>query len=151
MNNTVPPSDADRNCADSKSDLPARATPQRHPRWHLLGFLLAAFGIATISGSLFLNHGLMGSFATTRLSLSVMLGRLCRSRGAVDGCQHAGQRGVDTNDAPGEVAEQAALLRAFESAIIDARRDLATLGNPEAARPLLPQLDFPSSTRSGWR
>ena len=38
---------------------------RKRPRWHLIYLLLAAFDILTVSASLYLNHQLMSSFASS--------------------------------------------------------------------------------------
>jgi two-component system NtrC family sensor kinase len=39
------------------------ATPKSRPKWHLIYYALAAFDLVTVSGSLYLNHQIMGIYS----------------------------------------------------------------------------------------
>src|SRR5689334_4108265 len=109
----------------------------RRTRWHYIYFVLAAFDLLTVTGSLHLSHRIMAIYAASvdtnqrwadRLARYADLGQLAA---AVDA---PGNDVFDTRDVDAEATRQAQALAVFERALDATRADLA-------AGPLLAGLD----------
>ncbi|MCA9213063.1 MAG: PAS domain-containing protein [Planctomycetales bacterium] len=123
--------------------IKGHAAPSR-PRWHLLYFVLAAFDVLTVSGSLYLNHSLKSSFAESvainrqwaeRLGVYASLAELATE------VNMPGNEVFDTMDVPTELAEQQVALDRFQSVLSQARNDLRDNVDVVEAAPLVVQLD----------
>ena len=116
----------------------------RQPRWHLLYFVLAAFDLATVSVSLYLNHNLMGVYEEAVLSnqewalrhgIYSELGELASETNA------PGNDVFDTKDVPAESKRLHRSLGQFDLKLADARSDLQLNVKADVAAPLLRDLD----------
>jgi signal transduction histidine kinase/CheY-like chemotaxis protein len=116
----------------------------RRPRWHLIYFVLAAFDIVTITGSLYLNHRIMSIYVESvdinqqwadRVARYSDLGQIAS---AVDA---PGNDVFDTRDVTAEAARRDQALASFDEQLNAARAELVAAVPEEQARPLLRGLD----------
>jgi two-component system, sensor histidine kinase and response regulator len=126
---------------------PSGSSPRRtasRNRWHLAYFLLAAFDLLTVSGSLYLNHRLTTIYADSvaanhrwaeRLGDYSALGQLA---GAVNA---PGNDVFDSRDVAGESARMAAALHAFTEAARESRAEIVRNLRSDEAAPLLRDID----------
>src|SRR4051794_13678657 len=126
---------------------PRVATPgapvRRQRKWHRIYFVLAAFDLLTVTGSLHLSYRIMAIYASsvdTNQQWADRLGRysdLGQLAAAVDA---PGNDVFDTRDVDAEAARQAQALAVFDRELEAARGDL--VAGPEAEAPaLLADLD----------
>ena len=121
-----------------------RRPVRRGSRWHLLYFVLAAFDILTVTGSLYLSQWVMRiyveSVATNeewaaRLKRYSELGRLAAAVNA------PGNDIFDTLDADAEAARRDRALSIYDEQLRAARSDLLADAREHETRPLLERLD----------
>lgn len=120
--------------------MKATASQPRRPRWHLVYYLLAAFDIVTVSGSLYLNHQIMAIYSgsvdvnqqwATRLAGFSTLGHLAISVNA------PGNDVFDTREVDGELAKRDSALRTFRRQLELTSQEIAVNVPPAMAEPLL--------------
>ncbi|MEC4673680.1 MAG: HAMP domain-containing sensor histidine kinase, partial [Nitrospirota bacterium] len=118
---------------------PSSATP----KWYLAYFLLAAFDLLTVSGSLYLNHTIMDRFSD---SVSVngewahRLGELAILRVLAGETNAPGNNVFDTHDVAGESRKLAIALQAFVQQREKMEQELSHNLPPDEAEPLLENL-----------
>ena len=118
-------------------------TARTTPRWYLLYFVLAAFDVLTVSGSLYLNHVLIDNFndaVKVNREWARRLGSYSQLAGLAVDVNMPGNEVFDTLDVEGELAEQQSALNTFQLALDRAREDLETNVSKAEALPLLEQL-----------
>jgi signal transduction histidine kinase/DNA-binding response OmpR family regulator len=127
-----------------------RASPQladlrgRRPRWHLIYFVLAAFDIVTITGSLYLNHRIMSIYVESVDTNQQWADRVARysDLGQIASAVDApGNDVFDTRDVTAEAARRDQALASFNEQLNAARAELVAAVPEEQARPLLRGLD----------
>ncbi|MCE9524065.1 MAG: response regulator [Alphaproteobacteria bacterium] len=117
-----------------QSPSPAKAARQRPVNWHVVYYLLAAFDLLAISGSLYLSHQVMGIF---RSSVEVnqhwanKLADLSGVAAAAGAVNAPGNDVFDSHDVAKESSRQAQALKAFRQRL-DAFR-LAAEDVPDVA------------------
>ena len=114
------------------------------PKWHLIYFVLAAFDILTISGSLFLNHQMMDIYSESVDINQQWADRLARysELGQIASAVNApGNDVFDTRDVAAETARRDQALVLFEERLGAGRADLTATVPESQARPLLRALD----------
>lgn len=92
------------------------ATHRPPVRWHLVYYLLAAFDVLAISGSLYLNHEVMGIFRSSvdvNQTWANKLGDLSGVAAAASAVNGPGNDVFDTHDVDAESARQAKALGVF--------------------------------------
>lgn len=120
-----------------------RPRPKRL-KWHHIYYLLAAFDLATISFSLYLNHQILSIYTE---SVTVNHEWADRIAGYADLAQLAsavnapGNDVFDTRDVEGESARLHAALHSFDRSFKAAREDLRTNVDPSTASALARGLD----------
>ena len=120
------------------------AAPRRPVRWPLVYYLLAAFDLLAITGSLYLGHQVMGIFRNSveinqqwaaRLS---DLSEIARAAGDVNA---PGNDVFDTLDQDGESARQKRALAAFNVRIREFSRAVEATGDETERGPLRAAVD----------
>jgi len=114
------------------------------PKWYLAYFLLAAFDLLTISGSLYLNHTIMEIFSS---SVNVngewagRLGELAKLAQLAGSVNAPGNDVFDTRDVPGESSRLQNAIIVFTAQFEAMEGELKANLPPEKVQSLLPQLD----------
>jgi len=105
----------------------ARHCENRKSKWHIIYFLLAAFDLITVSGSLYLNHRIMGIYGdsvavnrdwATRLGCFTKLNELAQKTNA------PGNDVFDSKDVAQERARRDAFLDEFRTKLTEIRLDI---------------------------
>lgn len=116
-----------------------------NPKWYLAYFLLAAFDLLTVSGSLYLNHTIMDRFSG---SVSVngewahRLGELGILRVLAGETNAPGNDVFDSQDFAGESHKMAIALQAFVQRREKIEQELSHNLPPDEANPLLKDLQI---------
>src|SRR4051794_28161543 len=127
-------------CADTGSAAPVL----RQAKWHHIYFVLAAFDLLTVMGSLHLSHQIMFIYAASVDTNQEWADRLARYSelaqlaAAVDA---PGNDVFDTRAMDTEAARQEQAVTLFDQELEAARADLTTAGPEPEARRLLASLD----------
>jgi len=112
------------------------AVASRPRRWPLVYFLLATFDVCAILASVFLNHSLVAMHAESMGALQRWTARLDRyaEMEQLAGAVAAPAKDVfDTREPRSETVKLRGARRAFDAAVVDARRELAEAPDaPEA-------------------
>jgi hypothetical protein len=123
----------------SKRDGEAQPTRPRRLKWHHIYYLLAAFDLATISFSLFLNHQIL-SIYTESVALNQewteRIGSYADLAQLVAAVNAPGNDVFDTQDVERESTRLDTAMREFDRALRAARTDLATSVEEAVAIPL---------------
>ncbi len=111
---------------------------KRTPRWHLVYYFLAAFDLLTISGSLYLNHQLMGIYESSVASNQVWADIQSQFIGlgaSASSVNAPGNEVFDSLDVVGERGRRDVRLKDFKEQVHTLERDInAKLPPVEAAR-----------------
>ncbi len=114
------------------------------PKWHLIFYVLAAFGLITVSGSLYLNHLMMENHArsvASELEWGGWLARLDELRNLAISVNAPGNDVFDSKDVDAEEAKQLAALKAFDRRLAATRHEIESNVPLAQAVPLLEGLD----------
>ncbi len=112
----------------------------KRPRWHLIYYLLAAFDILTVSGSLYLNHQIMAIYSGSVDVNQTWAGRLARFdelRNLTIRVNAPGNDVFDSHDVEGELSKRDAALTAFDRQLVSTRQEIVVNVPPAQAKPLL--------------
>jgi two-component system, NtrC family, sensor kinase len=121
-----------------------RAAGRPVPKWHLIYYLLAAFDLATVGGSLFLNHRLMAIYTNSVEVNQGWAGHLAaltdlgQKAGAVNA---PGNNVFDSHDASREVQLQKAALADYHRLFARMRADILRDATPHQSLELNSRLD----------
>jgi len=124
----------------STPNAPSGPMKVKAPKWYLAYFLLAAFDLFTISGSLYLNHTIMGMFSE---SVSVngewanRLGELATLRVLAGETNAPGNDVFDSHDVARESSKLAMALQTFVQKRVNMEQELSRHLPPDKAAPLL--------------
>jgi PAS domain S-box-containing protein len=117
---------------------------KREPKWHLIYYVLAAFDLLTISGSLLLNHEIMqvytGSVEMNK-ELSDIQGRFIDLGRLASVVNAPGNDVFDSGDVAAEHARRDIALRRFERSLAILRSEVQERLEPADAPPLVERLD----------
>ncbi len=119
------------------------AVASRPRRWPLVYFLLATFDVCAILASVFLNHSLVAMHAESMGALQRWTARLDRyaEMEQLAGAVAAPAKDVfDTREPRSETVKLRGARRAFDAAVVDARRELAEAPDAPEAEALEPPL-----------
>ncbi len=112
----------------------------KRPRWHLIYYLLAAFDILTVSGSLYLNHQIMAIYSGSVDVNQTWAGRLARFdelRNLTIRVNAPGNDVFDSHDVEGELSKRDAALKAFDRQLASTRQEMVINVPRAQAEPLL--------------
>ncbi len=115
---------------------PDSPSNRRKPRWHYFFFVLAAFDIATVGFSLFLNHGVLGIHSHSvevGKAWAERLNRLSELRALAGAANAPGNEVFISHNIPAERASLRAAAAEFESALVAIEEELVpALGFPDS-------------------
>ena len=120
-------------------DMRVPAKKISRPKWHLIYYLLAAFDLATISGSLFLNHEIMGVYSNSVdvnkewAEIQEHFIHLGRHASAVNA---PGNDVFDSRDVETELARRNQALGEFDEHMSALRAEVLEKGNTTETAPL---------------
>ena len=129
----------------TRAEYPLRFRPKvKTPKWYLAYFLLAAFDLLTISGSLYLNHSIMEIFTTSVKVNGEWAGRLGELAilAELAGDVHApGNDVFDTRDVPTGSSKLQKTLKVFTIQGEAMKDEWKAKLPPEKAQSLLKEYD----------
>ena len=128
------------------------AVTKARPKWHLIFYVLAGFGLITVSGSFYLNHLMMEIHAgsvNSELEWGGRLARLDELRDLAISVNAPGNDVFDSNDVDAEEAKQIAALKAFDRQLATTRDEIESNVRPAQAVPILEGLDAVQSAMNG--
>ncbi len=110
------------------------------PRWHLIYYLLAAFDIVTVSGSLYLNHQIMAIYSGSvdvNQRWAGRLGRFDDLRDLTIGVNAPGNDVFDSHDVGGEETKRNAALKIFNQQLAFTKQEIVVNVSQAQGEPLL--------------
>jgi len=116
----------------------------RKPKWHLIYYILAAFDLATISGSLLLSHQIMEVYINSvdeNKELAEIQGQFIDLGRLASAVNAPGNDVFDSGDVDGELARRTRALVQFEQHMSVLRKEVGEKVQPAEARPLNDRLD----------
>ena len=116
----------------------------RRPKWHLVYYILAIFDLATISGSLYLNHQIMGVYTGSvdaNKELAEVQGRFIDLGRLASAVNAPGNDVFDTRKVDPEIARRNKALKRFDQSMSILRAQVVDKVGADEADPLLLKLD----------
>ncbi len=116
----------------------------RKPRWHLIYYVLAAFDLVTISGSLWLNHEIMGVYTNSvdvNKELAEIQGRFIDLGRRASAVNAPGNDVFDSGDVDAELIRRNHALERFEQSMSILRAEVLEKVGTNEATPLFDRLE----------
>jgi hypothetical protein len=116
----------------------------RKPKWHLIYYILAAFDLATISGSLLLNHEIMGVYTDSvdvNKELAEIQGRFIDLGRLASAVNAPGNDVFDSGEVDAELVRRNHALERFEKSMSILRAEVLEKVGTNETTPLIDGLE----------
>jgi PAS domain S-box-containing protein len=124
--------------------MPVSTKKNPAPKWHLIYYLLAAFDLVTISGSLFLNHEIMKVYSNSvdvNMEWAGIQGHFIDLGRIASAVNAPGNDVFDSGEVDAELARRTQALAGFETHMSVLRADVLEKVSKTEAKPLLDSVE----------